>query len=185
MNVTLRNQFQLLRHRECESLLSVFLHILRFLHFTSGHSEGLHSGLQTEDLVSLPPAQGKVPGLVAESALGESSVGRRFTAVRAETFMRTELGNRWSTLSALIVMQVRTWLTPKQNGAHSRNAHFTLHIQLLHPFDKPFYSVSLISSSVLNGSSTQWLLSDTLSAGYLWTHTWWVLTKGHKANSVY
>lgn len=74
-------------------------------------------------LGSSPPTQGKVPGLWAESALGESSVGRRFTT-RSRDVQRTELGDCWSALSPNIGMQVSTLLSPQQNGAHSRNAHF-------------------------------------------------------------
>lgn len=74
-------------------------------------------------LGSSPPTQGKVPGHRAESALGKSSVGRRFTA-QSRDVQRTELGDCWSTLSANIGMQVSKLLSPQQNGAHSRNAHF-------------------------------------------------------------
>lgn len=58
-------------------LLLVFK--IAYVENTSGHSEGLHSGLQTENLASLYPTQGKVPGLVTESVLGNSSVDVHLT----------------------------------------------------------------------------------------------------------
>lgn len=58
-----------LRHRDVEHVPPAPLFIRRFLLMTSGHSEGLHSGLHTGNLVSPLFAQGKVPGHLAESAL--------------------------------------------------------------------------------------------------------------------
>lgn len=70
----------------------MLLLILRARHITSGHSEGLHSGLQAEDLVSLTLAQGKVPGLEAESALGDSSVDQRPPFIKLRCSHELSLG---------------------------------------------------------------------------------------------
>lgn len=83
-----------------------------------GHSEDLHSGLQTENLISPTVAQGKVPRPVAEGSLYGSSLKLCLDTLELRRSLKQSSVIITRILSVFINMQALQW-----DGAHSPNAH--------------------------------------------------------------